>query len=90
VAKPDSGIVGLLGDKGGYGWIKGDAGRVLVVWRGGKKGYSGRELAGIGGWRGHKKDGKREGLPWLFLDYEFCRIEETILLPILDIQLKMS
>lgn len=45
--KSDSGIVGLWGDKGGYGWIKGDAGRVLVVWRGNKKwirGENWREL----------------------------------------------
>ena len=28
--KPDSGIVGIRGEKGEYGWIKGDAGRKSV------------------------------------------------------------
>ena len=30
--KSDSGIVGLWGDKGGYGWIKGDVGEELEGW----------------------------------------------------------
>ena len=45
--KLDSVIVGMGGDKGRYGWIKGDMMWILVVWRGNKKwirGENWREL----------------------------------------------
>lgn len=41
--KSDSGIVGLWGDKGRCGRIMGVVGRVLVVWRGGKRGICGED-----------------------------------------------
>ena len=60
--KTDSGIVGIGGDKGGYGWIKGDMMWILVVWRG-------RKMEGVhpdysenrSEWGKKKKHGKRDG-----------------------------